>query len=124
MQQLIGDKLGSVTDTNSFLWELFLQRLPASVRMVLASADAMTKLGKQTEMADKLMEVVAPTVAAISDNSATPPTPQQSPNPGAYFAATTTGSYSLDSLAESLVTQPHHCSSSKHHRRSAVTTQN
>ena len=38
MQQLLGDH-GTTTD-NSFLRELFLQRLPSNVRMVLASADS------------------------------------------------------------------------------------
>ena len=39
MQQLLSDYLGSSTDNNAFLKELFLQRLPAYVCMVLASAD-------------------------------------------------------------------------------------
>ena len=39
MQQLLGDKLGSA-DSTSFLRELFLQRLPSNVRIVLASADS------------------------------------------------------------------------------------
>ncbi len=38
IQQLLGDK---VTDS-SFLRELFLQRLPSDVRMVLASSDSLT----------------------------------------------------------------------------------
>ena len=66
MQQLLGDKLGSTTDTNSFLHELFLQRLPASVRMVLASADPSTTIDKLAEMADKVMEVAAPTAPNVS----------------------------------------------------------
>ena len=37
MQLLLGDKLGQGTDANSFLQELFLQRLPPNVRMVLAT---------------------------------------------------------------------------------------
>lgn len=39
MQQLLGENLGSSPDANSFLRELFLQRLPPNVRMVLASSD-------------------------------------------------------------------------------------
>ena len=66
MQQLLGDKLGSTTDTNSFLRELFLQRLPASVRVVLASADPSTTIDKLAEMADKVMEVAAPTAPNVS----------------------------------------------------------
>ena len=66
MQQLLGDDLGPTTD-NAFLKELFLQRLPANVRMVLASADATTDLPKLADMADKIMEVaIPPTVAATS----------------------------------------------------------
>ena len=35
MQQIIGDKLGTFADANSFLRELFLQRLPPKLRIVL-----------------------------------------------------------------------------------------
>ena len=64
MQQLLGDR---AAPDNAFLKELFLQCLPANVRMVLASADTTTELPKLAEMADKIMEVARPpTVAAIS----------------------------------------------------------
>lgn len=63
MEQLLGDKLGA-PESNSFLRELFLQRLPANVRMVLASADASMELDKLADMADKVMEVATPTVAS------------------------------------------------------------
>ena len=66
MQQLLGDKLGASTDTNSFLRELFLQRLPPNVRMVLTSANPATTLKNLADMADKIMEVSAPIVAALS----------------------------------------------------------
>ena len=66
MQQLLGDKCGASADANYFLRELFLQRLPANVRMVLASADSSMDLDKLADMADKVMEVAAPTVAAVS----------------------------------------------------------
>ena len=66
MQQLLGDQLGGGMDSNTFLRELFLQRLPANVRMVLASTDADMDLNKLAEMADKVMEVVLPTVATIA----------------------------------------------------------
>ena len=64
MQQLLGDR-ASVT----FLRELFLQRLPPNVRMVLAST---TTLEEIAELADKVVEVAAPTVAATS----APPFPE------------------------------------------------
>ena len=58
MQQLLGDHLGPTTD-NAFLKELFLQRLPSNVRMVLASVDT-TDLAKLADMADKIVEVATP----------------------------------------------------------------
>ena len=66
MQQLLGDKLGAGADANAFLRELFLQRLPPNVRMVLASADPATTLENIADMADKIIEVATPTVAAVS----------------------------------------------------------
>ena len=66
MQQLLGDRLGAGADAYAFLKELFLQRLPANVRMVLASADADMDLHKLADMADKVMEVATPPIAAIS----------------------------------------------------------
>ena len=62
MQQLLGDRPGLDT---SFLQELFLQRLPHSVRIVLASTPDSTSLSTLAEMADKVMEVATPTVAAV-----------------------------------------------------------
>ena len=70
MQQLLGDHLGPSVD-NAFLKELFLQRLPANVRMVLASADGTTDLAKLADMADKVVEVSSSTVAAVSHSSST-----------------------------------------------------
>ena len=63
MQQLIGDRPGF---DSSFLRELFLQRLPQNVRMVLASTPEGTTLDKLADMADKIMEVAIPSVAAVS----------------------------------------------------------
>ena len=72
MQQLLGDKLGAA-ESSSFLRELFLQRLPANVQMVLASTDATMDLSKLAELADK--EVAMPNIAAISSSHPdSPPT--------------------------------------------------
>ena len=71
MQQLLGDAAGPNPD-NSLLRELFLQRLPNQVRMVLASAGEMT-LEALAQLADKVMEVVSPTISSVS---ATPQTPE------------------------------------------------
>ena len=71
MQQLLGDRVGVADST--FLRELFLQRLPSNVRMVLASTSATTSLEELAELADKIAEVAAPTIAATT---ALPPSPQ------------------------------------------------
>ena len=63
MQQLLGDSAGPNPD-NKFLRELFLQRLPNNVRMVLASAGDMS-LEDLAQLADKIMEVATPTVSAV-----------------------------------------------------------
>lgn len=58
MQQLLGDR--PITTDESFLRELFLQRLPSNVQMVLASTPDATSLDKLADLADKVMEVAAP----------------------------------------------------------------
>lgn len=70
MQQLLGDHAG-VTDS-TFLRELFLQRLPPNVRMVLASTSATTSLEELAELADKIAEVAAPTIAATTTSLPSP----------------------------------------------------
>ena len=71
MQQLLGDRVGVADST--FLRELFLQCLPSNVRMVLASTSATMSLEELAELADKIAEVAAPTIAATT---ALPPSPQ------------------------------------------------
>ena len=63
MQQFLGDSAGPNPD-NKFLRELFLQRLPSNVRMVLASAGDMS-MEALAQLADKIMEVATPTVSAV-----------------------------------------------------------
>lgn len=74
MQQLMGDSAPSDPSDNSLLRELFLQRLPSNVRMVLASTGEDLPIDNLAAMADKIIEVAAPTVSSVS----TPPPP---PNP-------------------------------------------
>ena len=62
MQQLLVDKAATID--NSFMRELFLQRLPANVRMVLASTPE-TTLYQLAQLADKVVEVAAPFVATV-----------------------------------------------------------
>ena len=64
MQQLLGDRAS--TTNNTFLRKLFLQRLPSKVRMVLASTSTTGTLEELAELADKVVEVAAPTDAATS----------------------------------------------------------
>ena len=63
MQQLLGDKAGS-TDS-SFVREFFLQCLPAKVRMVLTSTPDTTSLEDLAQLADKIVEVAIPSIAAV-----------------------------------------------------------
>ena len=66
MQLLLGDK----AIDKAFMRELFLQRLPSNIRMVLASAhDKTTDLEKLAQLADKVVEVATP-AASISSVSA------------------------------------------------------
>ena len=68
MQQLMGDAAGPNLD-NSFLWELFFQRLPSHVRMVLASSGDNVSLDTLVDMADKIMEVAMPTVTSVTSSA-------------------------------------------------------
>ena len=68
MQQLLGDTPG-ITD-GSFMRELFLQRLPTNVRMVLASTDDTVSLDELAQLADKIVEVSVPqSVSAVQSTN-------------------------------------------------------
>ena len=67
IQQLLGDKLAS-TD-RAFLRELFLQRLPQNVRMVLAATKDTEDLEMLAALADKVIEVAPPTVSTATTES-------------------------------------------------------
>ena len=63
IQQLLGDKATSMDAT--FLRELFLQRLPANVRMVLTPSAGDLNLEQLAQLADRIVEVSpTPTIAA------------------------------------------------------------
>ena len=67
MQQLLGDK---ATNTDAaFMRELFLQRLPSNVRMVLASTPDTGNIEDLAQLADKVMEVAVPSVANITTST-------------------------------------------------------
>lgn len=62
MRQLLGEQVHHVE--NPILRELFLQRLPQGIRMVLASATDMP-LDRLAEMADRVAEYAAPTISTL-----------------------------------------------------------
>lgn len=63
MKSLLGAK-AKVIDS-SLLRELFLQRLPSNVQMILASADT-TAIDKLADMADRIIEAAPPTIGSVS----------------------------------------------------------
>ena len=63
LKQLAGDTPGA---DGVFLRELFLQRLPTNARMVLASTRSDTTIEELAQLADKIIEVAVPEVAAVS----------------------------------------------------------
>ncbi|XP_064479203.1 uncharacterized protein LOC135392419 [Ornithodoros turicata] len=69
MQQLLGDRASSLDE--SILRELFLQRLPNTVRMILTTSSSVS-LEALAEMADKMMDIAPPTVCAISPQPSAP----------------------------------------------------
>ena len=64
MQQLLGDKANN-TDA-AFKRELFLQRLPPNVRMVLASTPDTGNITELAQLADKVMAVATPSVSGVT----------------------------------------------------------
>ena len=63
MQQLLGNKANNTN--GAFMRELFLQRLPSNVCMVLASTPETGSLNDLTQLADKIMEVATPSVSSV-----------------------------------------------------------
>lgn len=66
MRQLLGPNAQSMDD--SILRQLFLQRLPSNVQMVVAGTGTQS-LDETAALADRIMEVVVPTIAPISSNA-------------------------------------------------------
>ncbi|KAH6925785.1 hypothetical protein HPB50_009879 [Hyalomma asiaticum] len=70
MRQLLHTADATTTDADSrLLRELFLQRLPVNVRMILASA-ADKRLSELVELADSVLAVAPPSVAALQPDIA------------------------------------------------------
>ena len=64
MQQLFGDH----PPEEAFVRELFLQKHPSNVRMVLAFVKCDTTLPELAQMADEIVEVATPSVSAVTHN--------------------------------------------------------
>ncbi len=73
VQQLLGDRIGL---DGTFLKELFLQRIPSNIRMVLAASPSDTSLNNLAELADHVMEVASQPVAGVSQPIPPPPVKQ------------------------------------------------
>ena len=73
MQQLLGDSAAATDST--FVRGLFIQRLPAYARMVLASTADTMSLEDLADLADRVVEAAPAHIAGISDNPPPPPTP-------------------------------------------------
>lgn len=70
MQSLIGDRTAALDE--SLLRELFMQRLPAQVQMILSTASSLS-LPELAQHADKIMEVTGPSIAAFASASSANP---------------------------------------------------
>jgi len=67
MQQLLGEK---ATNTDAaFMRELFLQRLPPNVRIVLGSTPDTGNIENLVQLADKVVEVAVPAVTSINTST-------------------------------------------------------
>ena len=113
MQQLLGD--AGPPPEGAFVCQLFLQRMPPSVRMVLASASTTLTLPQLAEMADRIVEVTnPPTVAPVTASQSTMDLQQLTDNLTRLIAALDTSiSRSRDSFQGSSPSRPSSHSSSR-----------
>ena len=65
MQQLVGD--ASISDT--FMRQLFLQRLPPNIQLVLSGISEDLTLDKQAQLADRMTETQVPAVSAATESA-------------------------------------------------------
>ena len=90
-------QLWSGDASEALLREIFLQRLPTNVRMVLASSDPGNTLDTLAEIADRVLEVSGPSVAAVH----TTPGPQAT-----EVEALRAEVHQLQALIKTLAVQP------------------
>ncbi|XP_064481083.1 uncharacterized protein LOC135394293 [Ornithodoros turicata] len=77
MKQLLGD--GTVSTSDSFLRELFLQRLPRNVQMVLATTTNLST-DELATLADAVMEVAIPSPSVMHVETPHLPFPEPAPS--------------------------------------------
>ena len=105
MQQLSSGTAPGLLD-RAFVCEMFLQRLPSNVRMVLASTRPDTSIEELAQIVDKIVEVATPSFSAVTT---TPPHITAEMEPLRLEVA------HLTNLVKS-PTQRHHSPSPNHHR--------
>ncbi|XP_077560446.1 uncharacterized protein LOC144175217 [Haemaphysalis longicornis] len=98
MTQLLGSRAQAMD--GALLRELFLQRLPTNVQMVLAAASSMD-LPSLASLADKVMEV-ASTASPIAAVTATPASPAPRTTPAPADEGASASPASVDHLCERL----------------------
>ncbi|XP_075527660.1 uncharacterized protein LOC142559865 [Dermacentor variabilis] len=112
MRQLLGNNARSIDD--ALLRELSLQRLPANAQMVLATASTMDLTGLAA-LADKVMEVATPTIAATTSSPGDNKTALQT------LPRSSAPQSPLDSLCqrlERIICRAQHCRTSSRRPRS------
>ncbi|XP_064467870.1 uncharacterized protein LOC135378706 [Ornithodoros turicata] len=106
MKQLLGE--GSNASTDSFLRELFLQRLPKNVQMVLASTHNLG-IEELASLADAVMEVASPATMTLDSVQApqvdAPPSVPPFPDANSNFATLSQQVAHLTQLVAALSTR-------------------
>lgn len=107
MYQLLGDDSSALDE--SILRELFLQRLPSTVRMIL-SASPSVPLRELSELADRIMEAAPPLVSAVpvastQPSASLPPSPP-APDCSATYSALRDEVRQLTSLVQNMAAYP------------------
>ncbi|XP_038063139.1 uncharacterized protein LOC119733843 [Patiria miniata] len=72
MRQLLGEN----TLEDNILKQLFLQRLPTTIRGILASTSTVVNIKQLSDIADKIVEVSVPTVSTVNTHAAAVSSPE------------------------------------------------
>ncbi|XP_064482844.1 uncharacterized protein LOC135395678 [Ornithodoros turicata] len=104
MKQLLGDGAASASD--SFLRELFLQKLPRNVQMVLATTTNLST-DELATLSDAVMEVAIPSPSVMHVETPHPPFPEPTPSAVSQVSTPAPTQYTSQHMAaiESLTQQ-------------------